>query len=198
MPPLIATALPPARPFSSAWCRFIMINIPRIEKPVAWPTRLSRVAILCSTCRLRNESDVSTFESDTRANLRLKLPVASMGLVLFIRSAAVDFPFLPSSSRGYSLQRETRRDPSKKIFRIPKILKADLVQNRLPGGKDVDPVALTNRNGTGRIVQGIGDRPSGNVILVAGLAIAELEDECERNDARKSAAEDDFPAGVHQ
>jgi len=59
-------------------------------------------------------------------------------------------------------------------------------------------VALTNRNGTGRIVQGIGDRPSGNVILVAGLAIAELEDECERNDARKSAAEDDFPAGVHQ
>ena len=58
-------------------------------------------------------------------------------------------------------------------------------------------MALTNRYSTGRIVQGIGDHPSGSVILVAGLAIAELEDECERNDTRKSAAEDDLPAGVH-
>jgi hypothetical protein len=41
-------------------------------------TRLIRVAILCSTCRLNNESAVSTFKSDARANLRLKLAVASV------------------------------------------------------------------------------------------------------------------------
>jgi hypothetical protein len=62
-----------------------MISIPRIEKPIAWLTRLIRVAILCSACRLRNESGVSSFDSGTRANLRLKLAVASMGLVLFNR-----------------------------------------------------------------------------------------------------------------
>ena len=49
------------------------ISIPRIEKPIASLTRLIRVAILCSTCRLNNESAASTFDSDTGANLRLKL-----------------------------------------------------------------------------------------------------------------------------
>ena len=39
--------------------------------------RLIRVVILCSTCRLNNQSAFSTLESDARANLRLKV-VASM------------------------------------------------------------------------------------------------------------------------
>ena len=51
-------------------------------------TRLVRVAILCSTCRLSSQSVVSTFDSDTGANLRLKLAVASIGLSLFREAAA--------------------------------------------------------------------------------------------------------------
>src|SRR5262249_53837048 len=77
MPPIMATELPPAKPFRSAWCRFTMISIPRIEKPIASLIRLIRVAILCSNWRLSTQSVASTFESDARANLRLKLEVAS-------------------------------------------------------------------------------------------------------------------------
>jgi hypothetical protein len=55
-----------------------------IEKPIASLTRLIRVAILCSTCRLSNQSVVSTFDSDARANLRLKLAVASIGVWSFL------------------------------------------------------------------------------------------------------------------
>ena len=53
-------------------------------------TRLIRVAILCSTCRLSNQSVVSTFESDARANLRLKLAVASIGVFLIGGSPIAD------------------------------------------------------------------------------------------------------------
>jgi hypothetical protein len=110
----------------------------------------------------------------------------------------MDFPFSILEPWLLTPTRNVARS-LRKTLRIPKILKR-IFPKQTPWRarrEDVDPVALTNRNSTGRIVQGIGYRPSGSVIPVAGLAITELEDECERNDTRKSAAGDDLPAGVH-
>jgi hypothetical protein len=98
-----------------------MISIPRIEKPIAWLTRLSRVATLCSTCRLGNESGVSVFESDTRANLRLKLAVPSIGLVLFDRRLQWIFPCLPSFEPCLLTPTRKAARSLRKTSRIPKI-----------------------------------------------------------------------------
>ena len=48
MPPNIAKELLPERPFRSAWCWFTMISMPKIEKPSAKLTKLTRVEIICS------------------------------------------------------------------------------------------------------------------------------------------------------
>src|SRR6516162_433509 len=92
------------------------ISIAKIQKPRARLTRQIPVEILCRACRLITQSGVSTFDSDARANLRLKLAVASIGFSFFDRRLQWAFPVTPSSSRAYQLQREKRRYPSEKIF----------------------------------------------------------------------------------
>ena len=60
------------------------ISIAKTQNPRARLIRLIPVEILCRVCRLSTQLVVSTFDSETRVNLRLRLAVASMGLV-FLR-----------------------------------------------------------------------------------------------------------------
>jgi len=62
--------------------RVSKISVAKTQKPRVRLIRLIPVEILCRVCRLSNQSVVSTFESDARANLRLKLAVASIGFSL--------------------------------------------------------------------------------------------------------------------
>jgi hypothetical protein len=95
-----------------------MISIPSIEKPIASLTRLIPVAILCGTCRLSTQSVVSIFDSAGRANLRLKLAVASIGGWSFLRGGCRFFslaiPYKSISRAGVSESDEK----SEKIFLI--------------------------------------------------------------------------------
>jgi len=59
------------------------ISIAKTQKPRVRLIRLILVEILCRVCRLTNQSVVSIFDSDGRANLRLKLEVASIRVGLF-------------------------------------------------------------------------------------------------------------------
>jgi hypothetical protein len=54
-------------------------SIAKPQNPSARLIRLSPVEILCRVCRLRNQSGVSTFDSDAGANLRLNEEVAFIG-----------------------------------------------------------------------------------------------------------------------
>jgi hypothetical protein len=63
-PPTTATKLLPAKSVRSAWCRFAMTRVPKIEKPKAWLIRLSPVAVLSRVCRVSNRSAIRTFDSD--------------------------------------------------------------------------------------------------------------------------------------
>jgi hypothetical protein len=54
------------------------IGIAKTQEPKTRLSRLNPVEILCRLCRLSNQSGVSTFDSNTGANPRLKLEVASI------------------------------------------------------------------------------------------------------------------------
>ena len=64
IPPTITRKLPPPKLLRSAWCRFAIAKIPKIEKPRAWLIRLSAIAIFSEVCRVSNRSAIWTFDAD--------------------------------------------------------------------------------------------------------------------------------------
>ena len=49
-PPVVARKPLPERSFRSAWCWFIITNIPKIKKPSDKLIKLTPVEIICSAC----------------------------------------------------------------------------------------------------------------------------------------------------
>jgi hypothetical protein len=100
------------------------ISIAKIQKPRARLIKLTPVEILCRACRLITQSGVSTFDSDARANLRLKLAVASIRFSLFLiggRNGLFLSPHPPAVLTNSN--EKSAAIPQKKHFTIPKSFK---------------------------------------------------------------------------